>query len=231
MKIYRHQTDALRAILLMWTQGYRNAIVFEARDEKLDSLAEKFAETYGTELPAWKRYERKRKKLPNAWACSMPKSSYPGHNIVVLMAAFETLEHLDPSSPWKRENWRPAEKIEIGDYRIAPDDRRDRRDHADTIKLTTRTMAGLESYWRSLASQGQFDKIADEALRAVQFYALFGGVRRQLRRLIRGYQKLYQARLKKPWPGPNPEALPSVGSFRSASEDKAGKKGNEGSRA
>jgi hypothetical protein len=231
MKIYRHQTDALRSILLMWVQGYRHAIVFEARDEKLDSLAEKFAEVYGTELPAWKRYERKRKKLPNAWACAMPKASYPGHNIVLLMAAFETLEHLDPSAPWKRENWRPAEKIEIGDYRIAPDDKRDRRDHADTIKLTTRTMAGLESYWRSLASQGQFDKIADEALRAVQFYALFGGVRRQLRRLIRGYKKLYEARLKKPWPGPNPEALPSLGSFRAGALEKAGKKGNEGSRA
>jgi hypothetical protein len=231
MKIYRHQTDALRSVLLMWTQGYRNAIVFEARDEKLESIASKFSEVYGTELPAWKRYERKRKKLPNAWACSMPKASHPGQSIVVLMAAFETLEHLDPASPWRRENWRPAEKIEIGDYRIAPDDRRDRRDHADTIKLTTRTMAGLESYWRSLASQGQFDKIADEALRAVQFYALFGGVRRQLRRLIRGYKKLYEARLKKQWPGPDPEALPSIGSFRGASEDKAGKKGNEGSRA
>jgi hypothetical protein len=231
MKIYRHQTDALRAILLMWTQGYRHAIVFEARDEKLDSIALKFSEVYGTELPGWKRYERKRKKLPNGWACSMPKASHPGQNIVVLMAAFETLEHLDPASPWRREKWQPAEKLEIGDYRITPNDKRDRRDHADTIKLTTRTINGLENYWRALASQGQFDKIADEAWRATQFYALFGGVRRQLRRLIRGYQKLYQARLKKPWPGPNPEALPSVGSFRSASEDKAGKKGNEGSRA
>ena len=226
MKLYRHQTEALRAILLMWTQGYRHAIVFEARDEKLNSIAEKFAEVYGTELPAWKRYERKKKGLPNAWACSMPRASYPGQNIVVLMAAFETLEHLDPSSPWKREKWQPAEKLEIGDYRIAPDDKRDRRDYADTIKLTTHTLAGLENYWRSLASQGQFDKIADEALRATQFYALFGGVRRQLRRLIRGYQKLYEARLKKPWPGPNPEALPSIGSFRSGAIEKAGKKGN-----
>jgi hypothetical protein len=214
MKIYQHQTDALRAILLMWTQGYRYAVTFQTKNEKLDSIAEKFAEVYGTELPAWKKYERKRKKLPNAWACAMPKSSYPGHNIVVLMAAFQTLDHLDPASPWKREKWQPAEKLEIGDYRIAPNDKRDRRDYADTIKLARRTLDGLENYWRSLASQGQFDKIADEASRATQFYALFGGVRRQLRRLIRGYKKLYEARLKKTWPGPDPERLPAMVGFR-----------------
>jgi hypothetical protein len=218
MKIYQHQTDALRSILLMWTQGYRYAVTFDAKTEKLDALAEKFAETYGTELPAWKRYQRKKHGLPNGWACAMPKASHPGQSIVVLMAAFDSLDHLYPSSPWRREKWRPADRIEIGDYRIAPRDKRDRRDYADTIKLTTRTITGLESYWRALASHGRLDIIADEAWRAVRFYALFGGVRRQLRRLIRGYQKLYQARLKKPWPGPDPEALPSIGQFRRGNE-------------
>jgi hypothetical protein len=218
MKIYRHQTDALRSILMMWTQGYRYAVTFDAKTEKLDALASKFAETYGTELPAWKRYERKRKKLPNGWACSMPKASHPGQSIVVLMAAFDSLDHLDPASPWRREKWIPAERVEIGDYRIAPRDKRDRRDYADTIKLTTRTLSGLENYWRALAAQQQFDKLADEAWRAVQFYSLFGGVRRQIRRLIRGYKKLYEARLKKTWPGPDPEALPSIGQFRRGNE-------------
>jgi hypothetical protein len=47
----------------------------------------------------------------------------------------------------------------------------------------------------------------------VQIYTLFGGVRRQLRRLILGYKKLYEAKLKKPWPGPNPESLPSITGF------------------
>jgi hypothetical protein len=215
MKIYEHQTDALRAILMMWTQGYRYAVTFETKNEKLDALSLKLSENYGTLLPAWKRYERKKKKLPNGWACAMPKASYPGQSIVVLMASFASLDHLDPASPWRRERWQPADKVEIGDYRIAQNDKRDRRDHADTIKLTARTLSGLENYWRALASQGQFDKLADEASRAVRFYTLFGGVRRQLRRLIRGYAKLYQARLKKPWPGPDPEALPSIGRFRS----------------
>jgi hypothetical protein len=225
MKIYQHQTDALLAILLMWTRGYRYAVVFEVRNDKLAPIAEKFAENFGTNLPAWKRYERKRKGLPNGWVCAMPKAGFPGTSIVVLMASFETLDNLAEASPWRREKWRPAERIEIGDYRIAPQDKRDRGDHGDTIKLTTRTITGLESYWRALASQGQFDKIVDESWRAVQFYALFGGVRRQLRRLIRSYKKLYEARLKKPWPGPNPEALPSIGSFRKAQVN-AGKEGN-----
>jgi hypothetical protein len=214
MKIYQHQTDALRAILLMWSRGYRWASTFETSNNKLPALSEKFAGLYGTELPGWKRFQRKKKGLPNAWACAMPKSSSPGQSIVVLMASFETLDKLAQSSPWRRERWRPAHKVEIGDYVIAPGDRRDRGDHADTIKLTARTLSGLEQYWRALATQGRFDELAQDAARAVRFYALFGGVRRQLRRLIRGYKKLYEARLKKPWPGPDPEALPSIGHFR-----------------
>jgi hypothetical protein len=218
MKIYQHQTDALRSILMMWTQGYRYAVTFDAKTEKLDALASKFAEAYGTQLPAWKRYERKRKKLPNGWACSMPKASHPGQSIVVLMAAFDSLDKLDQASPWRRERWQPADKVEIGDYRIAPRDKRDRRDHADTIKLTTRTLAGLENYWRALASQN-LEQLPVEAERAVRFYALFGGVRRQLRRLIRGYAKLYEKKRGRQWPGPDPERLPSVGGFRKTGGD------------
>lgn len=213
MKIYSSQSDALRAILLMFTRGYRHAVIFETRNDKLQPIAEKFAENYVTNLPAWKRFQRKKQGLPNAWACAMPKSSVPGQSIVLLMASFETLDKLHESSHWRREKWRPAEKVEIGDYRIAPNDKRANGDSADTIKLTARTITGLESYWRALASQGQFDKIADEAAHAVQIYTMFGGVRRQLRRLIRSYKKLYEAKLKKPWPGPNPEALPSITGF------------------
>jgi hypothetical protein len=217
MKIYEHQTQALRAILLMWTQGYRYAVTFDAKREKLDGLASKFAENYGTQLPAWKRYQRKKQGLPNGWACAMPKASHPGQSIVVLMAAFDSLEHLDPVSPWRREKWQPADRVEIGDYRIAQHDKRDRRDYADTIKLTMRTLSGLESYWRALASQN-LEQLPVEAERAVRFYALFGGVRRQLRRLIRGYSKLYERKLGKKWPGPDPERLPSVGAFRRPEE-------------
>jgi hypothetical protein len=218
MKIYQHQTDALRAILLMWSRGYRWAVSFQTSNNKLDALSQKFAENYGTQLPPWKRFQRKRRGLPNAWACAMPKAGSPGQSIVVLMASFETLDKLAEASPWRRERWRPAHKVEIGDYKIAPQDKRDRGDHADTIKLTARTLSGLEQYWRALATQGQFDELARDAERAVRFYALFGGVRRQLRRLIRSYKKLYQAKLKRDWPGPDPEKLPTIGKFRKSDE-------------
>jgi len=218
MKIYEHQTEALRSILLMYTRGYRHAVVFELRNDKLPLIAEKFAQNYGTNLPAWKRFERKRKGLPNAWVCAMPKAGYPGLSIIVLLGSFETLNNLAGESVWRRERWQPAEKVEIGDYRIALD-KRDRGDSAYTIKLTTRTLSGLEKYWRALATQCQFEMIVNEARRAVQFYSLFGGVRRQLRRLIRSYKKLYEARLKKPWPGPDPELLPHLGSFRKAGKE------------
>jgi hypothetical protein len=129
------------------------------------------------------------------------------------MGAFESIAHLDHGSPWRREKWQPAKMVEIGDYRLTPKDKRDRGDYADTIKLSKRTLSGLESHWRMLSSQHP-EQLSEEAVRAVTFYSMFGGVRRQLRRLIGGYKKLYERKFKADWTGPDSERLPMIGGYK-----------------
>ena len=210
MKIYANATDGLRSVLMQYTKGYTKAVIFDAPESRLETLQNKFAEAYGTQLPGWKRYQRKQKGLPNAWACAFPKSSYPGHYWVVLLAVFDNLDGLDKSSPWRNEKW--LERVIIGDY-IITTDQRDRRDYTMTFKLQTGSIKGLEAHWRMIADR-DLDGLVHETQRAVKSYAMFGGVRRQLRRLIRGYAKLYKARRHKDWPGPDPENLPMMGAFK-----------------
>lgn len=212
MKNYEHLTEALQAALMMATRGYVQGVSFEVEASKLDTISAKFADTYGVNLPAWKRHDRRSKGLPNAWACSMPVAGNPAKRLVVLLATDFDEGKLDAASPWLREKWKPLDRLEIGDI-VIKRDQRERGDSALTVRLSPRCQGGLEKYWRALAAQGHFDQIAYEAGRAVRFYPLFGGLRRQLRRMIRGYAKLYEKKLGKQWPGPNPENLPAMVGF------------------
>jgi len=195
--------------------SYTHAVIFDAKKERLEALATKFADDYGTNLPAWKRHERKRAGLPNAWACSMPAPAKKDVVTVTLLAGFVSLDGLDKASPWHREKW--SDKVQIGDCEIVTD-QRDRRDFVTTWKLTPQCLKGLEAYWRD-SSKNTLDVVVREATRAVAYYPMFGGVRRQLRRLIRGYAKLYQHRRNAPWPGPDPENLPLMHGFRKAQKN------------
>lgn len=212
MKHYEHLTEGLRAILLMTTRGYRYCVTAEVPSLKLPGIEEKWIDNYGIGLPAWKRRQRKSKGLPNAWACSLPVPSAPHKRLLVLMRTDCDLAKLEPTSPWRREKWREIEKCEIGDYCVTID-KRDRGDYAFTIKLSARTLRGLEGLYRELAGRS-LSMLQEQIERDVHYYPMFGGVRRQLRRLIRGYAKLYEKKLGKPWPGPDPEALPHVGQFK-----------------
>lgn len=210
MKHYDDLTPALQATLLSYGRGYTLCVTFEIEREKLQAIEQKFIDVYGISLPAWKRHERKRLGLPNAWACSMPSVGAPHRVCVVLLRTDADLAKLDPANPWAREKW--SQKVEIGDFFISAD-QRDRGDFTTTWKLTPRCLKGLEAYWRSLAGQGNFDQLVWDIQRAARFYPMFGGIRRQLRRLIRGYAKLYVAKKHRDWPGPDPENLPVMTSF------------------
>lgn len=212
MQNYEHLTHGMASILMQYTRGYTKSVVFEAQKDKLPALQVKFEDNFGIGLPAWKRHQRKGKGLPNGWACSMPMPGHSGRVYVVLLGAFESgsLSALHETSPWRSEKWQ--EKLVVGDYMIAVD-QRDRRDFTTTWKLTPKCLSGLESYWRSQAEKG-VHLVVPEIERAVAFYPMFGGIRRQLRRLIRGYSKLYKAKTKKDWPGPDPEKLPAMVGFR-----------------
>jgi len=213
MRHYEDITTALQAILLNVTRGYRYCVVEEVRADKVPGIAEKWIDNFGTTLSPARRHARKRAGLPNAWACSMPVPGAPHKRLLVLLRTEADLSKLAPESPWRREKWR--DRIEIGDYIIAID-KRDRGDYAYTVRLSPSCMRRLESWYRELAGRS-LDQLRIQIEHDVRYYPAFGGVRRQLRRLIRGYAKLYQARLKKPWPGPDPESLPTIGKFRKSS--------------
>jgi len=216
MKIYNDLTSGLQSILLQATRGYSHCVSFEIERAKLPALTAKWIDNYGVNLPAWKRFERKSNGLPNAWAAILPVPGAPHQARVVLLRTDADLSKLPPESPWHRENW--ASRIEVGDY-VVSTDQRDRRDFTTTIKLTPRCISGLEAHWRSLANVC-LNQLVHEISHAVRFYPLFGGVRRQLRRQIRGYAKLWAKRMPgRPWPGPDPESLPTMHGFRAANSE------------
>lgn len=211
MKTYDDLTTGLQAVLLQVTKGYTRAVTFEIKHEKVPALIEKWGDSYGVNLPGWKRTERKRAGLPNAWAAVLPVPGAMHLARAVLLRTDTDLSKLPAESPWHREQW--SNHIEVGDYTVARD-QRDRRDYTTTIKLTTRCLHGLEAHWRSVANVS-LDQLVTEVTAAVRFYPMFGGIRRQLRRLIRGYVKLWaKRRPDRPWPGPDPEALPTIQAFR-----------------
>lgn len=214
MKHYNDLSPSLQAALLMVTRGYSHGVTFEVEREKLEALERKFIDYFGVHLPAWKRTSRKAQGLPNSWGCLMPVPGAKHRARVLLLRTDADLEKLHPDSPWRREKWSEVERLEIGDFCIALD-KRQRGDYAMTVKLTKRALAGLEAHYRKIASQS-LDELVETANRDVRFYPMFGGVRRQMRRLLRGYAKLFEKRRGIPWPGPNPEALPAMGSFKKA---------------
>lgn len=210
MKHYESLTEGLRAALMHYTRGgYRQAVVFDVPAGRVPGIEDKWAEVYGINLSGAKRYERHKKGLPNAVALDLPIPGNHGMRRLVLMATEFAPERLDPRSPWLREKWK--DRVEIGDYYITKD-KRDRGDYSETFKLTKHCLKGLDAYWRTLVADDP-GQVVREAETAARVYTMFGGVRRQLRRLIRGYAKLYCARTKRPWPGPDPENLPRMGKF------------------
>jgi hypothetical protein len=206
MREHTRLTEALWAILHAYLRGYRHSVTVTVSADRIPALDLKWAEAYGTRLPAWQRHSRRRRHLPCALAHALPVPSYPGSRHVVLMLdGYEHVAGLDPASPWRRERWRPG--VEVGDYRISQD-RRDRGDMTTTWRLTPACYSGLDRHWRSLAQQGRWGDLEWEMRRAVGFYPLFGGIRRQLRRLIRGYAKLAARHGRQL--GIDPERLPTI---------------------
>lgn len=220
MKIYDDLTPALQSVLLHWTRGYTCWTTTEALPKaKVEAILRgKWAENYGTNLPAWKRQDRKQKGLPNAIALAAPVVGLPDQMQLVLMATQDALAVLE-TSPFSREKWL-VRCPELSDYVIVHEPR-ERGDYAWTWRLQEKVIAGLENRMVSLIGRIDAAELRKETSQWVRFYAMYGGVRRQLRRLLRSGQKLWSRKHKTPWPGPDPESLPAMVGFRGAA---AGKK-------
>lgn len=213
MRIYEDLTPALQAVLLHWTRGYtcwtKTEPLLRAKAESV--LLDKWTETYGTSLPAWKRQDRKQKGLPNAVALGVPVVGFPGHLQLFLMATQEA-PAVPAVSPFSREKW-VTRCPELSDY-VLVHEPRERGDYAWTWRLQERVSSSLQKQLISLVSKGEAAEVRKETSHWVRFYSMYGGVRRQLRRIIRSGQKLWLGKNNTAWPGPDPETLPAMVGFK-----------------
>jgi hypothetical protein len=216
MKKHEHLTDAMRAILKNWTNGYTCWISFISTEDKEDSIEEKWAEKYGTTLPAWRRQDKKQAHLPTAVSLSGPVIGHEKKREIVMMATSYALK-APPKTAWTSEKWKTG-VIEFSDFRLTHEPR-ERGDYAWTWRLKPEVENGLLKYWKSLVMSCDGAEIAKDTHKAVRFYPMFGGVRRQLRRIFNGLRKLWTAKWKTPWPGPDPDHLPMMGGFKKAKID------------
>lgn len=212
MKRYEHMTDILKVILLNYQRGYTCWVSFDTRPEKLPELATKFRDEYGTHFSPAERHRRKRKGLPNAVAFIGPDYGRPDRVRVFLMAT----EHAKTFAvgPFSREKWNVVPP-EYSRFHMLQEPR-DRGDYAWTWRIQNKEYGVLEQFLTALVKEGKVDDVATQTARLVSMNPLFGGVRRQVRRLLKGAQKLWVGinKEKRAWPGPDPDRLPMMGSYK-----------------
>lgn len=212
MKHHDDITPALWAILRSWSTGDAKCwISFSIGPEKLAGIDKKWTEELGTRLSTEKRRWLRNHCLPTAWAVSAPVLGKPHLRQVILMASEAALS-MSADTPWGREKWitRPPE---FSDF-VMVHEPRDRRDYAWTWRIQNRQLGLLEQHLTAIVKTGNGASVAGAASHLVRFYPMFGGVRRQLRRLLNGSRKLWVATHGGNWPGPDPESLPMMIGFR-----------------
>jgi len=213
---FEHLTDGMRKILLSWARGYTAWVGIYAMPDKVPGILERWSEEFGTRLPAAHRYYRRKKGLPTAVAYDLPTPRSDKRTLVLLATADAPTFGRNHPGPWGREKWR-TDPVQIADYVISRDQRPD-RSFVWTWKMTPRAIGIEEKYLLALVKGGATPAtIAAHAKHLVAYHPMFGGVRRQLRRMLKSAAKLYKATRKgAPWPGPDPDGLPYIGSFEKA---------------
>lgn len=218
MRNYDDITPALQAIQRSWSTGDTKCwISFSIGPEKLVGIDKKWTDDLGIRLSAEKRRWRRKQGLPTAWAASAPVLGKPHMREVILMASEEALSAA-ADTPWGREKWhtRPPE---FSDF-VMVHEPRDRRDYVWTWRIQNRQLGLLEQNLTAIIRNGDGGAVAGAASHLVQFYPMYGGVRRQLRRLLNGSRKLWVATRGSSWPGPDPETLPMLIGFRAEKLEK-----------
>lgn len=218
MKNYDDVTLGLQGILRSWSTGDSACWVsFVTSIDKIESVDEKFTEAYGIRLSAEKRRWRKSNGLPTAWACSLPVLADPYKRQVVLLASKEALTVKE--GPFAREKW-ITRFPEVSDFVIVKEPR-DRGDSSWTWRIQARQAGLAEKHLIALVKGGNARKVGDYANYLVRFYPMFGGVRRQLRRMLIGSRKLWDATRKgQDWPGPDPDHLPMMVGYKKETDAK-----------
>ncbi|MDE1988847.1 MAG: hypothetical protein KGI82_00105 [Betaproteobacteria bacterium] len=200
---------------MMYNKGYTLHITFTTPWEKLSSLDKKWAEEFGTHFPPHQRYARKQKGFANAIALAGPVVAQPEFAQAILMATPEALQ-MPKASPWARQNW-VDRYPSFSNYRMTKENRTN-GEVALTWRLDDEELEKFRKYLVTLAQTGNARDLAWATREAVRFHPMFGGVRRQLRRTFREIERLWRHLHKTPYPGPDPESLPSIGRFRKTFE-------------
>lgn len=211
--------DAMQEILSYHSRGYQwwscwhidtTKLGKLGTVEKLERLEAKLAEDYGTRLTSADRQWRRQRGLPNASVIYSRVYSYPGRIQVMLLCQPFDRDALDKCDPFQREKWRTSPP-EYTDLFLMSRELSEKKSStpAWTWRIQNRRQSMMQNELLLSVKQGDRESVKSQT----EFMAelpMFDGVRRQVRRMLRGAEKLWVATKKTPWPGPNPEALPAI---------------------
>lgn len=205
MKVHDKTLDALRAITQQTSHGYTCWVTFQVTEDKLDGLKKKFAEVYGTEEPAHRRQLRKHKNIPNGVVLAAPCRALPGKFDVILLATENAVkQHAD--SAWSKESWRtgPVRFSRFQQKRVTSVGK---NKLVMSWVIESGELAALSTYLETVlkTNPGHYHAAVKTATQA---NPMVNGVRKQLRKMLRGHQAWCRA-VGKQYPTTiNPDDLP-----------------------
>jgi hypothetical protein len=206
MKHFEDLTQALDAILINWAQrGYNHWTSFVLAAKREREKGSELAELYETNLPGWKRQDLKQKGLPTCAAISAPVLGSPEKCEFILMAT-DKVRDAPQNSVWARETWSDR-CIEFGSF-VMVKEPRPRGDYAWTWRVQQHIHDGIKRHLLNLVRSGNRSAVLAETQSWLRCYPMYGGVRRQFRRLILSASKLWMACHRSSWPGLEVNQLP-----------------------
>lgn len=213
MLFYENATDGLRQVQAVWSKGCTGWVGFPTSEDKLEALAEKWAEAFGTRLPGHARHVRTKRGLPNAYAYAHPLHGGKIQVWLLRTAGFDA----SPNTPWSREKWISTPPIygAKDSQLVMVREPRARGDYAWTWRMTDRHLNAVGSFWRGSVLRGNADGLAFDVSRTVSALPMFGGVRRQLLKELSALERLWKKKWpNRAWPGAD---VPMMGKFKGQS--------------
>lgn len=212
MRNFDDITPALQAILRSWSTGDSVLWVsFVVDEDKIAGIDEKWTEIYGIRLSAEKRRAKRKAGLPRAWAASLPVLGNPYKRQIILMASPEALT-APKESAWAREKWR-RDPPEVSDF-VMVREPRERGDYSWTWRIKEKCLGLVQQHLTAMVKDGDAGQIFEYSRYLARFYPMFGGVRRQIRRVLHSARKLWLATRRAEWLGQDPEKLPMMVGYR-----------------
>lgn len=213
MRILKTQFECQQYLLKTVPRGYFFWTTGVTTREKLDQLAERFAEEYGTRLGAPKRYWRKQNGLANALAVAAPLEDEKWRFYLIAN------EGIGPIWEKEKKTLKDARSVPVmwgEDYMMRQT--RKPREHGGGVHwswwLTPQVKNQIEKYLVSLAKEGS-TQIATQILLQHR-RPMHSGIRSQVTEMQRcGHRVWTKCWPNRPWPGPDTDRpLPIVAGYK-----------------